>query len=125
MSAEPPDLGDLLRQAQELGSQLAEAQARADSQEVEGRSGGGAVRIKVSGSLEFRAVAIDPAVLEGGDVAMLEDLVLAALRDAVTQVHQVRGKALGGVAPGLLGSIPGTGLPGLPEQPTDPGRPGD
>ncbi|SRR5579875_319479 len=111
MSAELPDLGDLLRRAQRMSEQLAEAQARADDQVVEGRAGGGAVRVTVSGGLEFRSVSIDPAVVDPADPSLLEDLVLGALHDAMAQVQRLRGESLGEMAPDLLGSL--EGFPGL------------
>jgi DNA-binding YbaB/EbfC family protein len=125
MSAEPPDLGELLRQAQRMSEQLAEAQARVDDQVVEGRAGGGAVRIAVSGGLEFRSVAIDPAVVDPSDLSLLEDLVLGALHDAMSQIYRLRGQSLGAVAPDLLrslGSLPGLGVP-TGQHPVSPGHP--
>lgn len=90
-----PDLGGLLAQAQQMQQQLMEAQAAAASAVVEGRAGGGAVRVEVTGGLEFRAVHIDPAVVDPSDPTMLEDLVLAALHDATSQVQEMQQGAMG------------------------------
>ncbi|MGH9064776.1 MAG: YbaB/EbfC family nucleoid-associated protein [Acidimicrobiales bacterium] len=135
--SEPLDLGGLLRQAQEFGEHLAEAEAALDDRQVEGSAGGGAVRITVSGSLEFRAVRIDPAAVDPTEVELLEDMVLAAINDAVAQAQDLRSEVLGDVAPGLLGDDPPGlgGTPGLlggdgpgsaPEdgEPGEPGEPG-
>lgn len=98
-----PDLGKLLEQAEAMQQQLQEARAAAASQEIVGQSGGGAVRITTSGALEFTNVQIDQSVVDPTDVAMLEDLVLAALRDAISRANTLSEEALGEVDLGQLG----------------------
>jgi nucleoid-associated protein EbfC len=105
MTAEGPDLGGLLSQMQEMQRQLMDARDSAASEVVEGRAGGGAVVIEVTGGLEFREVRIDPAVVDPDDVDMLQDLVLAALRDAVARANELNRRALGPL--GLGGSLDG------------------
>lgn len=109
--ADGPDLGALLQQAQQMQQQLMAAQAEAAEQLHEGQAGGGAVRITVTGGMEFQAVAIRPDAVDPDDVEMLEDLVLAALRDAVGKVTSAQQQALGGLG-GMLGGG-GGGLGGL------------
>ncbi len=82
MTVDEGGVGDLLAQMQELQQRLADAEAVAGAGGVEGTSGGGAVRIRASGDFSFTSVEIDPAVVDPGDVQLLEDLVLAAIRDA-------------------------------------------
>jgi len=101
------DLSGLLQAAQEMQAELASAQAQAAETVVEGVSGGGAVRIEATAGLEFRAVHVRPDALDGDDVEMLEDLILAALRDVVTQANQVQAEALGDLG-GLGGILPGS-----------------
>ena len=100
-----PDLGALLEQAQQMQQQLLSAQAEAAEQLVEGVAGGGAVRIGVTGGMEFRSVTIDRAAVDPDDVEMLQDLVLAALHDAAGKVNELNQQALGGLGGlgGLLG----------------------
>lgn len=99
-----PDLQDLLAQAQQVQEQLVAAQAEAADQVFTGRAGGGVVRIELSGSMEVRAVHIDPEVVDPDEVELLEDLVLAALRDAESQVSAAQQASLGGLGlGGLLG----------------------
>ena len=105
MSAEGPDLGNLLSQMQQLQQHLMDAQASAAARVVEGRSGGGAVKVKVTGSMDFQSVTIDPTVVDPGDIDMLQDLVLAAVRDAVAQANELNSQALGGL--GLGGGLEG------------------
>ena len=102
---------DLLRQAQAMQERLVEAQAAAAEQEVEGHAGGGAVRITVTGGLEFRSVHIDPKAVDPDDVTLLEDLVLAALHDAVARLNELGQQAVGGSLGGLdLGGLDLGGL---------------
>ena len=100
------DISALVEQAQQMQSQLLDAQAQAAEQVVEGHAGGGVVKVEVTGGLEFRRVTIDPKVVDPADVAMLEDLVLAAVRDAVTRIEELKQEALGGLG-GLAGGLGG------------------
>ena len=103
------DLGGLLEQAQQMQQQLMAAQAEAASTVVEGTAGGGAVKVEVTGGLDFRTVTIDPSVIDPEDPSLLEDLVLAALHDAMSQVNEMQQGAVGGLDLGALGG----GLGGL------------
>lgn len=99
------DMNALLQQAQQMGEQLMAAQQEAESQLYEGQAGGGAVKIEVTGGFEFQSVSISPAAVDPNDVEMLQDLVLAALNDAVSQMgEQGQAADLGGLdIGGLLG----------------------
>ena len=92
------DLNALLSQAMDMQSQLMEAQASAAEAEVTGSAGGGAVEITVTGSMQFLDVTISPDAVDPDDVTMLEDLVLAALNDAVAQIDQEILRGIGIVA---------------------------
>jgi DNA-binding YbaB/EbfC family protein len=126
-----PDLDGLLGMAMDLQQQVAAAQEEAAGQVVTGQAGGGAVRIEVTGGFEFRSVRIAPEALDPDDVEMLQDLVLAALHDAVDRVEQLqsaadplaamRGGDLGGLdLGGLMGAL-GVGDPADEPAPPDPG----
>ncbi len=107
------DMNAILQQAQQMGEQLMAAQEEASAQVYEGQAGGGAVKITVTGGFEFKDVTISENAMTAGDVEMLQDLVLAALNDAVAQVGEAGdgGMDLGGLdLGGLLG---GGGLGGL------------
>ena len=105
MTGQQPDLAQVLQQAQQLQQQLMEAQAAAAEHEVEGQAGGGVVKVTVTGGFEFRSITIDPAAVDPSDVAMLEDLVLAAVRDAVAKASELNQEAIGGLG-GLGGLLP-------------------
>jgi DNA-binding YbaB/EbfC family protein len=98
----------------EMQQQVMAAQAQAAETEVEGVAGGGAVRVVVTGAMEFRSVEISPAAVDPDDVEMLQDLVLAALHDAVANVNRIQEQSLGGFGDALAGSGLG-GVLGLGE----------
>ena len=98
-------MNDLLKQAQAMQEQLMAAQAEAAEQVVEGHAGGGVVTVEVTGGMDFRKVTIKPEAVDPDDVEMLEDLVLAAIHDAMTKVQELQQQAMGdlGGLGGLLG----------------------
>jgi DNA-binding YbaB/EbfC family protein len=96
-----PGLGNLMRQAQQLQESMQKAQAELGSLEVTGESGGGMVRVTMTGRHEVRAVRIDTAAL-GNDKDMIEDLVAAAVNDAV---HKVEAKVQEKYA-GMMSGVP-------------------
>jgi hypothetical protein len=102
-----PNMNDLMKQAQQMQEQLMQAQAAAAEQIIEGQAGGGVVKVTVTGGLEFKAVHIDPEAVDPDDVAMLEDLVLAAIHDAVAKVNELSQQAMGGLDLGGLGGLLG------------------
>ena len=97
------DLSSLLDSAQQLMS----AQQEAAESEVVGSAGGGKVEVTVTGGGEFRRVRISPDVVDPADIPLLEDLVLAALRDAMARVNAAQAAALGGLDLGGLGGLGG------------------
>jgi nucleoid-associated protein EbfC len=100
-----PDLGALLSQLGQVQQNLQAAQQSATAQVIEGVAGGGAVRIVATGGLDVQSVTIDASVVDPADVEMLEDLVLAAVRDIIEQANALQSDALGGV--GLGGGLEG------------------
>ena len=101
-----PGIGDLFKQAQDLQARLQRVQEEAGARTVEASAGGGMVRATVNGRLELVRLQIEPAALEGGDVDLLQDLVIAAvnqaLRSAQQQMADEMSKLTGGVKlPGM------------------------
>ncbi|MGH9077962.1 MAG: YbaB/EbfC family nucleoid-associated protein [Acidimicrobiales bacterium] len=111
------DLGALLSQLGQVQQSIQDAQMSAAAQKVEGSAGGGAVRVWATGGLDIESVSIDPSVVDPAEVELLEDLVLAAVRDAVERAGQLAQHALGGLNPAGVPGLPGGlgGLLGLPE----------
>jgi DNA-binding YbaB/EbfC family protein len=87
-------LGELLSQVQDMQARLTAAQAEAAEMMVEGRAGGGAVVVHVTGALEFRSIKIDPKIFQEGDVTLLEDTILAAINGAMEGVAQLNQTAM-------------------------------
>jgi nucleoid-associated protein EbfC len=105
------DMGSLLEQAMEMQQQLLEAQATAAEAVVEGRAGGGAVTVRVTGGLVFQSVTIAPEAVDPAEVELLQDLVLAALHDATDQIAQLQQASMGGLDLGAMGGALGLGAP--------------
>jgi nucleoid-associated protein EbfC len=118
-------LGDLLSQVQEMQEKLASAQAEAAERVVQGRAGSGAVVVSVSGGLEFRGVKIDPSLLVDGDVTLVEDLVLAALRDAMERVSELNREAIAHSGLEDLAELDDLGVPGMGAMPLSAGDDAD
>ena len=106
------DMRALMEQAQAMQQRVMEARAEAAQQVVEGQSGGGVVKVRLTGSLQFRSVSIDPEAVDPDDVSMLEDLVLAACNDAMAKAEELNEQSLGGIDLGGLG-LGGGVTPGL------------
>ncbi len=99
---------DLMRQMQRVQQNMADAQAALETETVEGSAGGGVVKATVTGTGELRAVAIDPAVVDPEDVEMLEDLVVAAVTEALRGAQELQARSMGSMTGGLdLGSLGG------------------
>jgi DNA-binding YbaB/EbfC family protein len=101
------DFNALLEQASQLQQQMADIQQRAAETVVEGVAGGGVVKVTVTAAMDFQTLTISPDAVDPDDVEMLQDLVLAALHDAVDQVQELQTGALGGVDMGGLGGLLG------------------
>jgi len=126
------DMQQLLAAAQQMQSQLMNAQQELADAEVEGTAGGGLVKAVVNGQgelvdLTIAAAAIDPADLEES-AQTLADLVLAACRDAYRAAGELQQEKMGPFAAGFGGGFgdagPSGGIPGLPGIPGIPGMPG-
>jgi hypothetical protein len=98
-------MGDLLRQAQELQSKLSALQEEAARKTVEASAGGGMVTVVANGKLQVVSVKIDPAVVASGDREMIEDLVVAAVNEAIRKAQQMMAEEMSRVTGGL--KIPG------------------
>lgn len=89
------DLGSMLSQAMAMQQQFEQARADAATREFVGQAGGGAVAIRVTGGMQVLDVSISREAVDPSDVAMLEDLVLAAFHDALAQIDEMQQEVLG------------------------------
>ncbi|MFK5955269.1 MAG: YbaB/EbfC family nucleoid-associated protein [Planctomycetota bacterium] len=100
------DLGGLLRQAKKMQRQVTEVQEEMAKAEFEGSAGGGAVKVRINGARMFLGIDIKPEVVDPEEVEMLEDLVGAALKEALKKAEEANSAAMKGVTGGM-------GLPGM------------
>src|SRR6476646_10225370 len=96
-----PNMQQLMKQAQQMQQQLMSAQAELAELEVEGHAGGGLVRATLTGSGELRSLVIDPLAGDADDVETLQDLVVAAVRDAARAAAELTEEKMGPLAGGL------------------------
>ncbi len=101
------DFNQLLQQAQAMQEQLTEAQQEQAKQQVTGSAGGGKVTVVMTGDGQVHKVTIAPDVVDPEDVELLEELVVAALRDAANQVAELQESAMDGFDLGGLDGLLG------------------
>lgn len=103
------NIGDILKQAQEMQGQMTKMQEQLAATVVTGQSGGGMVEVVMNGKQALQKLKIDPSIVDPSDVELLEDLVVAAFNDAQTKLQEMTQANLGKLAGGL--KIPGLNLP--------------
>lgn len=109
-----PNMQQMMAQVQKMQRDMEQAQEELKSEVVEASAGGGMVSVRVSGDLQVREVRIDPGAVDPEDVEILQDMVLAAVNEALRMAQELAERKLGGATAGLdLGGLGGLGLPGL------------
>ena len=104
------DISQIMRQAQAMQAKVAEAQKKLEAMEVEGSSGGGAVKLRLSGKNALLAISIDPTLMVADDREMLEDLIKVAHDDARKKLEDAQNEEMKGLSGGL-GILPGFKMP--------------
>ena len=109
------DMNAMLKQVQEMQTQMTEAQEGLKDVSVDAAAGGGIVKATVSGDLRLLDVTIDPEAVDPEDVEMLQDLVLTAVNEALKAAQELAADKMGGITGGAGGGggLGGLGLPGL------------
>jgi DNA-binding YbaB/EbfC family protein len=97
-------MGNLMKQAQKMQEDMQKAQEEVASMEVEGQAGGGMVKVVMNGRHEIRKVSLDDSLMQD-DKEMIEDLLAAAVNDAVRRVEQQTQEKMSGITAGL--NLPG------------------
>jgi DNA-binding YbaB/EbfC family protein len=110
----PPNLNKMLEQAAKLQEDMAAAQEKLADEKVEASSGGGMVKVVATGAGQLESLTIDPDAVDPEDVELLQDMVLAAVNEALRQADDLREKAMGDTA-GFdpMEALSGLGLGGL------------
>lgn len=101
----PGNMANMMKQAQRMQAEMARVQDELKDERVEASIGGGAVKVVMTGELVVEAVTIDPSAIDPDDVAMLEDLVTAAVNEAIRQAQDTAQRKMAAVTGGL--NIPG------------------
>ena len=104
------NINQIAKMAQQMQTQMAQAQDELREATLEATSGGGAVKVVITGAQEVRSVEIDPSAVDPDEVEMLQDLVLAAINDAIARSKELERERMGTIAGGM-------GLPGMPGLP--------
>ncbi len=104
------NIGQIAKMAQQMQTQMAQAQQELAETTLEATAGGGAVRVVITGAQEVRSVEIDPSAIDPDEAEMLQDLVLSAVNEAIGRSKELERERMGSIAGGM--GIPG--MPGLP-----------
>ena len=97
----PGNMNNLMKQAQKMQKQMEQAQQDLETKEFEVTSGGGAVKVVITGKKVIKSININPDVVDPDDVEMLEDLVMTAVNEAIRQADDAANTAMGGITGGL------------------------
>ncbi len=101
MAKQKPQNNNMMKQVQKMQADMLAAQQALATMEVEGSAGGGMVKAVVTGSGELRSVSISPDVVDPDDIEMLEDLVVAAVTEAMRASQELQSEQMGPVTGGL------------------------
>ena len=104
---------DMLSKLAQMQEQIQKAQEDIENRVAEATAGGGAVKVEITGGYRIKSLAIDPDVVDPDDMGMLEDLVIAAVNEALQQVQSFHADQMGALTGGL-GGLPGLGGLGIP-----------
>jgi len=103
------DFNKMMEQVQQMQAQMQQAQEELKNETVQATAGGGMVSVTATGSGEIKEIKIDPKAIDPDDPEMLEDMVLAAVNEAIRSAHGLIESKLGPA----MGGLSGLGLPGL------------
>lgn len=104
------NIGQIAKMAQQMQTQMAQAQQELAETTLEATAGGGAVRVVISGAQEIRSIEIDPSAIDPAEAEMLQDLVMSAVNEAIGRSKELERERMGSIAGGM-------GLPGMPGLP--------
>jgi nucleoid-associated protein EbfC len=110
-----PNMNQMLKQVQKMQADMAKAQEELANEVVEASAGGGMVNVKISGDLQLQQLTIDPEAVDPEDVDMLQDMVQAAVNEAIRSAQELAASKMNAATGGLggAGGLGGLGLPGL------------
>ncbi|MCL1934904.1 MAG: YbaB/EbfC family nucleoid-associated protein [Defluviitaleaceae bacterium] len=100
------NMNNLIKQAQKMQKQMETVQETLSEKILEVSSGGGAIKVTITGKKEIKEIKIDPSVVEQDDIEMLQDLILSAVNEAIRQADEIHNNE--------MSKITGGGFPGMP-----------
>ena len=101
------NMGNLMKQAQKMQKDMAKLQEELESKTVEATAGGGAIVVTATGKKEIKDITIKPEVVDPDDVEMLQDLILAAVNEALRKADEMANSEMSRITGGLGGGMPG------------------
>ena len=104
-----PNLNQMMQQVQQMQAEVARAQEQLKNEVVEATAGGGMVKVKMTGDLKLKELTIDPEAIDPDDPDLLQDMVIAAVNEAIRSAQELAASKMGAAAGGL-GDL---GLPGI------------
>jgi len=105
------EIAKLLKNFQKIQGEMKDLQEKLSKQVITGSSGGGMVEVTMNGKFEVMDIKIEKKLIQGKDMQMLEDLIVAAVNDAMKKTQDLIKDKMGQLTGGL--SIPGVGIPGM------------
>jgi len=110
-----PNMNEMMRQVRQMQAEMLKAQEQLKHETVEASAGGGMVTVTMTGELELKDLKIDPAAVDPEDVELLQDMVQAAINEAIRSAQELAASKMGAATGGLggQGGLGGLGLPGL------------
>lgn len=103
----PGNMANLMKQAQKMQRQMEEQAKEMETKEFTATAGGGAVEVIVTGKKELKKVKLQEEVVDPDDIEMLEDLIVAAVNEALRKVDEENSSAMNKLTGGMGGSLPG------------------
>ena len=101
------DVNALMKQAQQMQSQMLEAQEKLKDETVEASAGGGMVKVTMGGDLTLREIVIDPEAIDPEDAELLQEMVQAAVNEGLRAAQELAGEKMGGITGGMGGGLGG------------------
>ena len=112
---QPPNMQKMLAQVQKMQQEMVSAQDALKDEIVEASSGGGMVKVTITGDLVLKGIVIDPEAVDPQDVELLQDMVMAATNEAIRSAQELAANKLGAITGGIggPGGMGGLGIPGF------------
>lgn len=107
----PTNMQGIMKQAQKMQEDMATLQEELDAKVYDISAGGGAVKVKITGKLEVQDMEIDPEIVDPDDIETLQDIIVAAVNEAIKKVNDTNSEEMGKITGSL--NMGGLGMPGL------------